>query len=58
LFEKVESMDHHPKSIKKAIRYIKQDATKEQLLEIKKLVDYAIRKRTLVLGIDNRKAMG
>jgi hypothetical protein len=54
----VGSMDHHPKSIKKAVRYIKQDATKEQLIEIKKLVDYAVRKRTLALGIDSRKTTG
>ncbi|WP_177177390.1 hypothetical protein [Bacillus sp. MUM 116] len=34
--------DQYPKSIKKAIRYIKQDAPKEQLEEIKKLIEYAI----------------
>jgi hypothetical protein len=34
-----------PKSIKKAVRYIKQDAKEEQLEEIKKLIVYAINKR-------------
>lgn len=38
-----------PKSIEKSIRYIKQDATIEQLLEIKKLLDYAINRRCRVL---------
>jgi hypothetical protein len=43
------NFDQFPKSIKKAIRYIKQDATKEQLEEIRKLIDYAIQRRTLNL---------
>ncbi|MGG1399955.1 hypothetical protein ABE288_19365 [Bacillus salipaludis] len=34
--------DQYPKSIKKAIRYIKQDAPKEELEEIKRLIEYAI----------------
>lgn len=38
-------LDDQPKSIKKAIRYIKQDASIEQLKEIEKLVNYAIQKR-------------
>ncbi|WP_169917349.1 hypothetical protein [Alkalihalobacterium alkalinitrilicum] len=41
--------DRLPKSIKKAIRYIKQDASQEELDEIKKLVEYAIERRTLSL---------
>ncbi|WP_268870952.1 hypothetical protein [Halalkalibacter akibai] len=43
------NLDKYPKSIKKAVRYIKQDASKDQLEEIKKLVEYAIEKRTLRL---------
>ncbi|WP_202617866.1 hypothetical protein [Bacillus dakarensis] len=42
-------MDQYPKSIKKAVRYIKQDATREQLEAIKKLIDYAIERRTSAL---------
>lgn len=41
--------DQYPKSIKKAYRYIKQDATKDQLIEIKKLLEYAIQKREGIL---------
>ncbi|WP_265416601.1 hypothetical protein [Alkalihalobacillus deserti] len=43
------NLDKYPKSIKKAVRYIKQDASKEQLEEIRKLVEYAIERRTLRL---------
>ncbi|MGG4167714.1 LytR family transcriptional regulator [Rossellomorea vietnamensis] len=50
-------LDEQPKSIKKAIRYIKQDASKEQLKEIRKLLDYAIYKRLKVLDPRNCKAM-
>ena len=39
----MKNFDQYPKSIKKAVRYIKQDATKEQLEEIRKLIDYAIK---------------
>jgi len=42
-------LEKYPKSIKKAVRFIKQDATKEQLEEIKKLIDYAIDRRNLKL---------
>lgn len=45
----VKSFDQYPKSIKKVVRYIKQDATREQLEDIKKLIDYAIKKRKLNL---------
>jgi len=38
----MENIDKYPKSIKKAVRYIKQDATKEQLDDIKRLIEYAI----------------
>jgi hypothetical protein len=42
----MKKMDHFPKSIKKAVRYIKQEAPKEQLPEIKRLIDYAIKIRS------------
>ena len=45
----VKNFDQYPKSIKKAVRYIKQDASKEQLEEIRKLIDYAIKRRSLNL---------
>ncbi|MDQ0217498.1 hypothetical protein [Peribacillus cavernae] len=51
----MEILDSHPKSIKKAIRYIKQDASKEQLIEIKKLLDYAIKTRIRNLEVDNHE---
>jgi hypothetical protein len=41
----MKEIEHLPKSIKKALRYIKQDAPKEQLEEIRKLIDYAIKVR-------------
>lgn len=34
-----------PKSVKKAIRYIHQDAPEDHLIELKKLFNYAIDKR-------------
>lgn len=40
-------IDQYPKSIKKAVRYIKQEAPKEQLEEIRKLIDYAIKRRSM-----------
>ncbi|MEH7884016.1 hypothetical protein V7654_06785 [Bacillus sp. JJ1609] len=45
----MKDIDKFPKSIKKAVRYIKQDASKEQLEEIRKLVDSAIRLRSVRL---------
>jgi hypothetical protein len=48
----MEKLDYHPKSIKKAIRYIKQDASKEQLMEIKEILDYAIATRVNKLDLD------
>ncbi|WP_180955510.1 MULTISPECIES: hypothetical protein [Bacillus] len=45
----MKDFDKFPKSIKKAVRYINQDATKEQLEEIRKLIDYAIKKRQLMI---------
>jgi hypothetical protein len=41
----VKNIDHYPKSIIKAIRYIKQDADKELLEDIKRLIDDAIKIR-------------
>ncbi|MEH7014757.1 hypothetical protein V7087_28810 [Neobacillus niacini] len=48
------NLDICPKSIKKAIRFIKQDASIEQLEEIKKIVNYAIKRRTTSLQQKNR----
>lgn len=45
----MKNIDSFPKSIKKAVRYIKQDATKDQLVEIRKLIEYAIERRNLTL---------
>jgi hypothetical protein len=54
----MEKLDYHPKSIKKAIRYIKQDASKEQLMEIKEILDYAIAKRINKLNLDMKLREG
>jgi hypothetical protein len=43
----MKEFDQLPKSIKKAIRYIQQDAPVEQLEEIQKLIERAIQKRKL-----------
>ncbi len=45
----MKEIDKFPKSVKKAVRYIKQDASKEQLEEIRKLIDYAIKLRSVRL---------
>jgi hypothetical protein len=45
----MKEIDKYPKSITRAIRYIKQDAPKEQLEEIKRLIDYAIERRSFIL---------
>ncbi|MFS0822733.1 hypothetical protein [Bacillus sp. 1P02SD] len=42
-------INHYPKSIKKAIRYIKQEANKEQLAEIKRIIESAIKRRSYIL---------
>ncbi|MCQ6278904.1 hypothetical protein [Bacillus sp. EB600] len=39
--------DNYPKSIKKAIRYIKQDAKKDELKEIKIMLERAIELRSV-----------
>jgi hypothetical protein len=41
----VKNIDHYPKSIVKAIRYIKQDADIELFEDIKRLIEDAIRIR-------------
>jgi hypothetical protein len=41
----MKELNEFPKSLKKAVRYIKQDASKEQLLEIKRLIHHAIKVR-------------
>lgn len=41
----LKNIDLFPKSIVKAVRYIKQDADKDQLEEIKKLIEDAIKIR-------------
>ena len=43
----MKNFDHYPKSIKKAVRYIKQEAPKEQLEEIRELIESAIKLRSL-----------
>lgn len=45
----MKNIDQYPKAIKKAVRYIKQDASKEQLEEIQKLVEHAIQRRITTL---------
>ncbi|MED3960179.1 hypothetical protein P4629_24785 [Priestia aryabhattai] len=47
------SFDNYPKSMKKFVRYIKQDASKEQPIEIKKLLNSTIQKRIKALELDN-----
>ena len=46
----MDKLDYYPKSIKKAVRYMKQDASREQLLEIKDLINSTIVNR--ISGID------
>lgn len=46
----MDKLDYYPKSIKKAVRYMKQDASREQLLEIKDLINNTIINR--ISGID------
>ncbi|MDR6121886.1 hypothetical protein QFZ87_001483 [Bacillus sp. SLBN-46] len=41
----MKDVNDFPKSVKKAVRYIKQEATKDQLYEIKRLIDSAIKLR-------------
>ncbi|WP_176222151.1 hypothetical protein [Tuberibacillus sp. Marseille-P3662] len=43
-------LDHLPKSVKKTVRYIKQDASEEKLEDIKQAISYAINQRERRLG--------
>ena len=45
----VKQPEDYPKSIKKAIRYIKQDASADQLKTISILIDAAIERRKSLL---------
>ncbi|MGX2961393.1 hypothetical protein JNUCC23_19365 [Peribacillus sp. JNUCC 23] len=49
----MKDLDEFPKSIKKAVRYIKQDTTKEQLEEISHLIHQAIMRRRFMLTHDS-----
>lgn len=53
------NIDELPKSLKKAVRYIKQDASLSQLKQIEKHLQYAINKRLNDLDRqpNNQKAM-
>lgn len=44
----VKQTEDYPKSIKKAIRYIKQDASADQLKTISRLIDGAIEKEKFI----------
>lgn len=45
----MKEFDRFPKVMKKLVRYIKQDASLEQLEHFKKELDYAIEKRAIML---------
>lgn len=51
----MKEFDSYPKALKKMVRYIKQDASLEQLNEIKKLIDGSIYKRSLMLEKGNHR---
>lgn len=42
-------IDNFPKSIKETVRYIKQEATREQLEEIKRVIIYTIKRRNVTI---------
>jgi hypothetical protein len=46
----MKEIDKFPKSIKKAVPYIKQDASKEEFKEIRKLIDHAVKLQNMRLG--------
>ena len=46
---RLQGLDHYPKSLKNAIRYIKQEAKKEQLADIKQVLENAIKRREYML---------
>lgn len=43
--ENMSQFDKLPKTVKKTVRYIKQDASYEQVLEMKKIMNLVINKR-------------
>lgn len=45
----MKEFDRFPKVMKKLVRYRNQDASLEQLEQFKKELDYAIKKRTIML---------
>ncbi|MGM7721154.1 hypothetical protein [Metabacillus sp. Hm71] len=45
----MKEFDQFPKVMKKLVRYIKQDASLDQLEQFKKVLDYAIEKRIIIL---------
>ncbi|WP_216774389.1 hypothetical protein [Metabacillus halosaccharovorans] len=45
----MKEFDRFPKVMKKLVRYIKQDATLEQLEQFKKELDHAMEKRIVML---------
>ncbi|MEH7004928.1 MULTISPECIES: hypothetical protein [Priestia] len=47
------SFDNYPKSIKKVVGYIKQDASKEQQIGIGEFLNSTIQKRIKALEVDN-----
>ncbi len=47
----MKEFDQFPKVMKKLVRYIKQDASLDQLEQFKKELDSAIQKRTMMLNL-------
>ncbi len=45
----MKEFDRFPKVLKKLVRYIKQDASLEQLEHFRKELDHAIERRTIML---------
>lgn len=51
--ETMKEFDQFPKAMKKLVRYIKQDASIDQLEQFKRVLDYAIEKRMIMLKNQN-----
>lgn len=49
----MKEFDQFPKAMKKLMRYIKQDASIDQLEQFKRVLDYAIEKRMIMLKNQN-----
>jgi hypothetical protein len=45
----MKDFDQFPKAMKKLVRYIKQDASIDQLEQFKRILDYTIEKRMIML---------